>query len=64
MGKLTIGEIKRYLNAHDDNEILSIVVIDPQKRIHHINQRAVFISDAPAIFVETVEAEPMEPEGD
>ena len=57
---MQIKELKEYLNRFDDNEKISIVVADTEKRIVHKNKMATFLSDTPALILEVDGTVPMD----
>jgi hypothetical protein len=58
-----VKDLKEWLSSFDENEDLSIVVVDTKKRIVYENKNVMFITDKPAIFIEVGKAEPMDGDG-
>lgn len=57
---MKIKDLKEYLNTFEDNEEISIVVVDIEKRIVHKNKMATFLSDTPALILEADGTVPMD----
>lgn len=57
---LKCKELIEYLQRFDADEGIGFVIVDIQKRLHHITAGYDLLAEEPAILLETTQSEPLE----
>ncbi|HWR19081.1 MAG TPA: hypothetical protein VN608_05615 [Clostridia bacterium] len=57
---LTCKALLQYLSRFDPNEGVGVIVVDTEKRLHHITGGYDLLKEAPALLIETTESEPLD----
>ena len=57
---MTCKELIAYLSGFEPDASVGIVIVDTEKRLHHITTGYQLLVEQPAILLETTESEPMD----
>lgn len=61
---MTVKEFKQYLSRFDEEQELSVIMVDPVHRLHHIGDCIGLLDESPCLLLETTESEPLEDASD
>lgn len=57
---LTCKELIDYLGRFDPEEGVAAIIVDTEKRLHHITGGYELLDESPVLLIETTESEPLD----